>query len=39
MKNLIQIPCLIFLKISGMAAALMDGLPPLYLPKYRMNFS
>jgi hypothetical protein len=39
MKTLIQILCLIFLKISGMAAALMDGPPPPYLPEYRMNFS
>ena len=39
MKTLIQILRLIFLKISGMAAALMDWPPLLYLPEYRMNFS
>jgi len=38
-KNLIQILYLIFLKISGMAAAIMDGPPVPYLPGYRMNFS
>jgi hypothetical protein len=39
MKMLVQILCLIFPKISGIAAALMDGPPPQHLPEYRMNFS
>jgi hypothetical protein len=39
MKILNQILCIIFLRISGMAAALKDEPPPLYLPEYRMNFS